>query len=429
MSWQPDRPADWISLTEALHVILSAIRLTDAEEVELDDAFGRTLADDVISPIDNPPWDCSAMDGYAVRAADVAGATAAQPKELRVIEKVPAGGFPQLRIEPGTAIRVMTGAPIPSGADSVIRVEHTTSERDDVIRVVKDEDSRRNIRPRGEDVRAGGVAVAAGTQLRAPEIGLLATVGAARVRVRRKPRVALLSTGDELVDVAQFEEVRAGRRIVNSNSYALAASVRAAGGEPVMLGIARDSRDDLRAKVEAGLQADMLVTSAGASVGEHDLVKDVLEELGMQTAFWRVRVRPGSPFSFGRIGELPVFGLPGYPVSTLVTFELLVKPAIRRALGRKALYSPTVRARVTHDIRARGALTHFLRVRLERSGNGEWQATLTGPQGSGIISSLVQADGLLVIPEAVDELSAGSEADIIVLHGADHTQQELGFAI
>src|SRR5690606_6966931 len=153
----------------------------------------------------------------------------------------------------------------------------------------------------------------------------------ARVRVRRKPRVALLSTGDELVDVAQFEEVRAGRRIVNSNSYALAASVRAAGGEPVMLGIARDSRDDLRAKVEAGLQADMLVTSAGASVGEHDLVKDVLEELGMQTAFWRVRVRPGSPFSFGRIGELPVFGLPGYPVSTLVTFELLVKPAIRRA--------------------------------------------------------------------------------------------------
>ncbi|HEX6066462.1 MAG TPA: gephyrin-like molybdotransferase Glp [Longimicrobiales bacterium] len=429
MSWHPDRPADWKSLTEALDVIFANVQPAGSEEIALDEALGRTLSADVASPIDHPPWDNSAMDGYAVRAEDVKGCSRAAPARLALIEKIPAGGFPTQRVTNGTTIRVMTGAPIPEGADSVIRVEHTEASGDDVVMVVNDADASRNIRPKGEDVRKGDIAVRRGTVLRPAEIGFLATVGAARVAVARKPRVAILSTGDELVELDHFDEVRAGRRIINSNSHALAAAVRACGGEPVGLGIARDERQSLLEKLRAGLQADMLVTSAGASVGEHDLVKDVLEELGMQTAFWRVRVRPGSPFSFGRIGDVPVFGLPGNPVSALVTFELFVKPAIRRALGGNALYSPTVRVRLAQRITTKGSLTHFLRVRLERHPDGTWLASLTGPQGSGMISSLARADGLLVVPEAVHEIAEGALADVVRLDAPDITQGELGFTI
>jgi molybdopterin molybdotransferase len=429
VSWHPTRPADWVSLAEALDLILPAVPLTEAQQIELAAALGHTLAADVRSPIDHPPWDNSAMDGYAVRSEDVAHASPEKPVELVVVEKVPAGGFPVVRVTAGTAIRIMTGAPIPSGADSVIRVEHTRAVSDDVVQIIDHADAQRNIRPRGEDVRMADIALRAGTQLRPAEIGMLATIGVAHVPVRRPPRVAILSTGDELVDISEFDEVRAGRKIVNSNSYALAAAVRMAGGEPLLLGIARDERDSLREKLRQAQHAEMLVTSAGASVGEHDLVKDILEELGTKTAFWRARVRPGSPFSFGLMGEVPVFGLPGNPVSALVTCELFVKPAIRRALGRHALYSPTVQARVTHDVRTKGKLTHFLRVRLARAATGMWQAELTGPQGSGMISSLVQADGLLVVPEDVHELPAGSTADVIVLHAGDHTQMELGFTL
>jgi molybdopterin molybdotransferase len=429
MTWHPDRPADWKSLTEALEVILANVRASEGEEIALEEALGRTLTADVVSPIDHPPWDNSAMDGYAVRAEDVQGCSPATPARLQLIEKVPAGGFPSQRVTRGATIRIMTGAPIPDGADSVIRVEHTATGSDDVVLVVNDADAKRNIRPRGEDVRKGDVAVTRGTVLRPAEIGFLATVGAARVAVARKPRVAILSTGDELVDLDHFDEVLAGQRIINSNSHALAAAVRACGGEAVVLGIARDERDSLLAKLRAGLDADMLVTSAGASVGEHDLVKDVLEELGMQTAFWRVRVRPGSPFSFGRIGDVAVFGLPGNPVSALVTFELFVKPAMRRALGRNALYSPTVRVRVAERITTKGALTHFLRVRLDRRPDGTWLASLTGPQGSGMISSIARADGLLVVPEEVHEIAEGALADVIRLDASDTTQSELGFTI
>jgi molybdopterin molybdotransferase len=429
MSRYPDRPADWVSLRAALEVILPMIHMTDAETVALLDAGGRTSADDVISPIDHPPWDNSAMDGYAVRSADVGHASGGRPIQLRVIENVPAGGFPSLPVTEGTAICIMTGAPVPDGADSVIRIEHTQSEGDDVVTIINNMDMQRNIRPRGEDIRAGNVAVARGTMLRPGEIGLLATVGAAEVAVRRKPRVAILSTGDELVDLDKFDEVLAARKIVNSNSYSLAAAISAAGGEPVLLGIARDERESLLEKLRAGLDADMLVTSAGASVGEHDLVKDILEELGMRTAFWRVRVRPGSPFSFGMIGDVPVFGLPGNPVSALVTCELFVKPAIRRALGRSALYSPTVRAVVHDRVVTKGALAHFLRVRLEREAGGGWSAQLTGAQGSGLISSIAHADGLMVVPEALDAVEPDSEVDVIVLNGMDNTQTKLGFDI
>jgi molybdopterin molybdotransferase len=429
LSWHPDRPADWISLTDALDIILRNIRPTEAESIHIDDALHRTLADAVHSPIDHPPWDNSAMDGYAVRSEDVAAASRERPVRLNVIEKVPAGGFPSNTVSEGTAIRIMTGAPIPEGADSVIRVEHTEAGGDDVVMILNNADARRNVRPRGEDVRTGDTVVEKGAVLRAAEIGFLATVGARTIMVRRKPRVAILSTGDELVELDDFDDVRAGRKIVNSNSHALAAAVQATGGEPLLLGIARDERNSLLEKLRAASQADMLVTSAGASVGEHDLVKEVLEELGMQTHFWRVRVRPGSPFSFGVMAGVPVFGLPGNPVSALVTCEVFVKPAIRRALERRALYSPTVRVRLEETISTKGALTHFLRARLTRAQDGTWLAKLTGPQGSGMISSMAHADGLLVVPEKTDELQRGAQADVIRLDGADHTQNELGFTI
>ncbi|MGQ0816277.1 MAG: molybdopterin molybdotransferase MoeA [Gemmatimonadota bacterium] len=419
------RAADWIGLAAALEQILAAVAPMATEAVAIDEALGRVLAHDAISPVDLPPWDNSAMDGYAVRSEDIAGASRDAPVRLALIERVQAGGFPSLAVGAGEAIKIMTGAPIPSGADSVVRIEHT-SEESDVVHVRAATDARRNIRPRGEDVKAQRVALQAGAILRPGEIGLLASIGCASVRVHKRPVVAILSTGDELVDLDDFDQVLAGRRIVNSNSYALAAAVRAVGAEPLVLGIARDDEGDLRNHLERGLQADVLVTSAGASVGEHDLVKAVLEELGVRTHFWRVRIRPGSPFSFGSSDQVPIFGLPGNPVSAVVTFEILVKPALRKMLGRTALYSPVVTARLSEQLITSAGLTQFMRVRLGLN-NGVLVAQLTGPQGSGMLSSVVRADGLMVVPEDANEIAAGAEVSVVRLVAQDDAQMEPGF--
>lgn len=422
---EQSRSADWISLDDAIARLLGFVEPLPSEDVALDDALGRTLSEAAVSPLDLPPWDNTAMDGYAVHSADVTGASAQNPVRLDLIESVHAGGFPTRPVARGQTIKIMTGAPIPEGADGVIRIEHTRAEGD-VVFVLADTDASRNIRPRGEDIKANDVAVTAGTQLRASEIGLLASIGAATVRVHRRPVVAILSTGDELTDLAGFDEVLAGRRIVNSNSHAIAAAVRSIGAEPRILGIAKDDADSLREHLRRGLDADVLVTTAGASVGEHDLVKDVLEELGADTHFWRVRIRPGSPFSFSVAAGVPVFGLPGNPVSAVVTFEILVKPALRRMLGRRAVFSPVVSAVLAERISAKSGLTQFMRVTLiER--DGTLIARLTGPQGSGIISSIAQADGLMVMPEDVDELAAGSEVRVVRLQASDDAQPELGF--
>ncbi|MGH7506540.1 MAG: molybdopterin molybdotransferase MoeA, partial [Longimicrobiales bacterium] len=339
-----DRHADWLTVSNAIARILARIQPADAETRSLSDALGRTLARDVVSPIDQPPWDNSAMDGFAVRAADVRGASPDRPARLRVIETVPAGGFPSRSVGPGEATRIMTGAPVPAGADGVIRVEHVREERD-VIDVVSDADAGRNVRAKGEDIGAGSVVLERGRTLRAAEIGVLASIGCARIEVHRAPRVAILATGDELVDLDAFDQVLAGRRIVNSNSYALAAATRATGCDPVVLGIARDDETSLREHLAAAASTDVLISTAGASVGEHDLVKHVLDAMGFELAFWRVQMRPGSPFSFGELprergAPLPVFGLPGNPVSALVTFEVLVRPALRKMQGRRAWYTP-----------------------------------------------------------------------------------------
>jgi len=419
------RPADWLALPDAVARVLAAIRPLGQETVALEDAVGRVLARDVTSPIFQPPWDNSAMDGFAVRSADVRGATRDDPVVLRVIEKVPAGGFPTAEVTPGTAVRVMTGAPIPKGADSVIRIEHTSERAADHVAILDDTDAGRNVRFRGEDLKRGEVVLRAGRLLRPGEIGVLATVGCARVPVYRRPVIAILSTGDELAEITDMDAIASGRKIANSNSYAIAAAVRNTGAEPRMLGIARDDAASLRAHLEAAAGADILVTTAGASVGDHDLVKDVLEEIGFELDFWRVRIRPGSPFSFGRLRSgMPVFGLPGNPVSALVTFEIFVRPAIRRMLGRAAVHSPVVRVRVDGDAPSKAGLVHFLRVRLHTGRDGVISAQLTGAQGSGIISSMSEADALLIVPEDRDGLRDGEMAWAVRLVGADEATSD-----
>src|SRR5690606_32229 len=449
--WHTGR-ADWLSIPEALERILASVRPTEAEPVPLVDAFGRVLAEPAVSPIDHPPWDNSGMDGFAVRAEDIAGATRETPARLTVVDDIPAGGFPSRPIGPGEAAKIMTGAPVPEGADSVVRVEHTdawvpadggeagdaapaprdvaseaTGAVGTTIRIFSGSDARRNIRRRGEDLRANAVVLDSGRVLGPGEIGILAATGHATVLVHRRPRIAILANGDELVDLDRFEEVVAGRKIVNSNTYALAAAVTAAGGEPIPLGIAPDDPEEIRARLVLGRDADAVLTTAGASVGQHDLVKDALLELGFELDFWRVRMRPGSPFSFGRLGGVPVFGIAGNPVSVIVTFEVLVRPAIRRMVGRSDVHARTIRVRAAERIHGAGRLTHFPRVRLEPDGEGGLVARLTGAQGSGILSSAAAADALLVVPAGVEAIEPGEEAAAIPLFRNDPAAQDFGF--
>jgi molybdopterin molybdotransferase len=421
------RKADWLSIAEAMDVMLSHIGGLAGEAVQLDEALGRVLAEPVISPIDHPPWDNSAMDGYAVHAADIRGAAESAPVTLRVIETVQAGQFPSKPVARGEATRVMTGAPVPAGIDSVVRVEHTRDPGAGSVVVLSGSDATRNVRLRGEDLTAGESVFAAGRLLRPADIGVLAMVGVTHPPVTCRPRVAVLATGDELVEASRIADVAAGSHIIDSNSPAVTAALRATACDPVPLGIARDDLADLRRRLQRGLGADALITTAGACAGDHDLVRAALEELGCEILFWRVRIRPGSPFSFGLIPRenlppLPVFSLPGNPVSVLVTFEVLVRPALRRMQGRTELFSPTCAVVAGEDIAMSRGLVRFLRVRLDHSGVGAPRAYLTGPQGSGILTSVTSADALLIVPLDVDAITAGSAARALLLGGPDDAQ-------
>jgi molybdopterin molybdotransferase len=424
------READWLDIGDALRIMLEQVDPLDTEPVTLDNAYGRTLALPVVSPIDQPPWDNSAMDGFAVLSGDVRGATAAAPAVLEVVEDIPAGAMPQHAVEPGHASRIMTGAPMPPGADGVIRIEHTEPAGAGRVAVLRDDDAGRNVRFRAEDIRAGETILDRGRQLRSGEVGLLAMVGCTAPTVYRRPRVALLATGDELVEPERIADVIAATHIINSNTPALAAGLRAADCEPIVLGIARDELSDLRARLEGARVADALITTAGASVGDHDLVKQALEEVGCETLFWRVRIRPGSPFSFGLLRRhngppVPVFGLPGNPVSALVTFEILVRPVLRKMLGRTRLYPLVERAVAGEDIRSPAGLVRFLRVRLSDERDGIRRAYLTGPQGSGILTSVAAADALVVVPLDVSHVPAGTAVRVVRLRAGDDAQQLL----
>lgn len=412
------------SVQEASRRILEDIRAVPAESIRLRHALGRVLAEDVTSPIEHPPWDNSSMDGYAVRAADVVAASIEHPIALPVLETIAAGQRPARRVEPGTASRIMTGAPIPEGADSVIRVEDTDGGTARVeIRDARD--AGRNVRPRGEDLQIGALAVARGEALGPAQIGVLASVGAVTISVHRRPRVAVLSSGDELVDVDQFEAVRRGDRIVSSNSYTLAASVRELGAEVVDLGIVADDPNAYTDRLRSALDCDLLITSGGVSVGAFDFTKDVLAALGAELHLWRVRMRPGAPLGFGMLGKMPWLGLPGNPVSALVTFELFGRPLIRTLRGERSVFRRTIDVRTRDDITLAAPLTHFMRAIVDWDADGP-TARLTGPQGSGLLTSMALANALLVVPQDRMSVRAGETLKALLLGERSIASSSLG---
>jgi len=405
-----------LSVAEAVARITGDVFPLVVERVPLLDALGRVLASDAVAPYTLPHRDNSAMDGYAVRGSELAGASETAPREFRVIETVAAGQFPTRAIAPGEATRIMTGAPLPEGADTVVRVEDTDAGTV-TVRALKDRDAGKNVRPRGEDFRQGDVVLGAGEPLGPAQIGVLSSLGFASVPVHRAPRVAILGSGDELVDLDEFALVRDGRKIVASNSYALHALVRTAGGIPVPLGNAADTLGSMRAIFERAIAAkpDLIVSSAGISVGEFDYTRDVLGALGVEQKFWKVRMRPGAPLGFGSLAGVPWIGLPGNPVSVMVTFELFVRPAIRRLLGHTRLHRRPVRVTLEEPVQIGARLTHFLRAIVTVQASGELTARLTGPQGSGILTSMARANALLVVPDDQPRHAAGDHLSALLL--------------
>jgi molybdopterin molybdotransferase len=399
-----------LNVEEVEERILAGIETQGPETISSLDAVGRTLAEDVNADMSVPPWDNSAMDGFAVRAADIAAADPASPVVLRVVADLPAGQAPGRAVREGEAIRIMTGAPIPPEADTVVRFEDTRSDGD-AVEILVGVPLGKNVRQKGEDVREGDTVLRAGTSLRPQEVGMLALAGRETVSVIRRPIVALLATGDEIVGPG--EPVPPGK-IRNINSYTNAAQVQKHGGVPLLLGVVPDDADLIRQTIRGAIAdgADILVTSGGVSVGDYDFVKQILAEEG-EIEFWWINMKPGKPMAYGRISGIPFFGLPGNPVSAMISFELFVRPAIAKMLGKALRPARSVRARLLDPVRRKDDRRHYLRVRLTRADDG-WDAALTGNQGSGILRSLVAADGLAVIPEEVSNLEAGSEVDVLL---------------
>ena len=408
-----------INVEEARERVLGYFDVLEPETRPILEADGQVLAEDVEGRFDIPPLDNSAMDGYALRTEDIRGASEASAVTLRVTGSVAAGQLPTGSVEPGAAMRIMTGAPIPQGADAVVpfedtdEVERRASGRPLLeIAIREDVPPAANVRPAGQDVRAGERVLESGTVLRSAEIGVLAALGRSSVRVIRRPVVAILATGDELVDVGQ--DLQAGS-IYDVNSYSLSVAVQRAGGVPRLLGIARDNLDDLEAKLQAGLEADILLTSAGVSKGDYDIVKDVLARRG-EIEFWSVRMRPAKPLAFGVLDgpggtRVPHLGLPGNPVSALVGFEQIGRPAILKMMGKTRFARPTIRATLEEPIHNYDGRRVYARAIVTRR-NGGYYARLTGHQNSNILTSMARANGLAVCPEDVAVKEAGEVVEV-----------------
>ncbi len=406
---------EYFSLTDAQRCILQHSSRAGIEKVGLTQALGRVLAEQVRSNRDHPPYDVSAMDGYALRVADLH----IIPATLAVVEDIKAGDIPTMAVLPGQCARIMTGAPIPKGADTVIRVEDTQAPDFDKV---KDADTVQvnqlavkgtDIRSRGENLRNGAVVFDAGVEITPGVLGILAMVKHAQVAVYRRPRVAILSSGDELEGL---DEPFDPNKIPDANSYTLLAQVQALGIEPVLLGIARDDPIELSQYLMRGLEFDVLLISGGTSVGVYDFVRPTIEALGIHMHFWRVAIRPGHPLAFGTTPDNLVFCLPGNPVSSMVCFEQFVAPALRNMMGHRRVYRRTISARLAHAVKHRPGRTELIRVVLSRDASG-YLATATGSQGSGVLMSMAHADGLLFVPSDSNGLAAGDEAEVQLLDG------------
>ena len=390
---------------QARRMVIDQVAPAGVDKVLLLEAVGRVLARDYAAPKDMPRWDNSAMDGFAVRSADCAPGTV-----LKVTDYIPAGASSDGSVQPGCAARIMTGAPIPSGADAVVPIEETeaTAETVKLLHQVKKHD---HIRFKGEDVPAGETVIARGTVLGPPQVSLLASFSAVLVPVYRRVRVAILSTGDELVDVGTEP---GESQIVNSNTLALAAAIKLCGAEPVILGIARDDRESHRALLSEGLKADALITSAGVSAGDRDLVREVLAELGVVERFWKPGIKPGGPTAFGMKDNVPVFSLPGNPVSTMITFEEFARPALLRMMGHEKVFRRTVRGVLKDGVRKKAGKVNFLRVHVAIEG-GRFVAATSGDQNTGILKTMLRCNALAVLPAEATEFAAGEEVDLHLL--------------
>jgi len=399
-----------ISVKEALDQVLSHIHPLGLERVSILDGLGRVIGEDIVAPRDLPPYDNSGMDGYAVRSEDIQTASPGHPVRLKVIEDLRAGFTSRKRAGKGEAIRIMTGAPIPGGTDTVVPVEDTERDNGDVS-ILQANPPGKYIRRAGEDVKKGERIISRGSLIRPPEVGMIASAGRSSVSAYQKPQVAILCTGEELVDVdGKLDEVK----IISSNSYTLAAQVKDCGAIPIQIGIARDQKEEIKEKIMQGLRADVLISSAGVSVGDYDFVRDVLKELGAEMIFWQVAMKPGKPIAFWIYHQKPLFSLPGNPVSSMVTFEQFVRPALLKMMGHRQIFRPVIEAFLKEEIRKEPGKCHFIRGVVSH-GRDSYDVSVAGAQGSGILRSMVRANGLIVIPEDCQEVKAGEIVKVQLL--------------
>lgn len=424
-----DGTPSMLSVEEARDRIVSMFQTLDTEEKAVLDTLGQVLAEDIMSDLDIPPLDNSAMDGYAIRYEDTLGASKEAPKIVKVIGEISAGQVPEGEVLPGTSIRIMTGAPIPQGANAVVPFEDTdefgaasskiSNTLNQDIKINVETSKHSNIRPAGQDIKKGDVILRSGTIIRPAEAAIIASTGRSKIKVTRRPVISVIATGNELIEPGM--KIKPGS-IYDSNSYGIAASVTKYGGLPKFLGIAKDDWNSLEAKIEDGLESDLLITSAGVSKGDYDIVKDLLSSRG-SIDFWSVRMRPAKPLAFGTFDtndgkKIPHIGLPGNPVSALVAFELLVRPAILKMLGKIDPGKALIKATLNDDIVNTDGRRVYARVKVSQE-DGHFYASLTGDQGSGVLTSMVLADGLAVCPEDVKVLKAGSSASVYMLDWPD----------
>ena len=401
-----------LSVEEALAQMLAQISALNVVQLPLSDSLGHVLAQDIVAQEDIPPFANSAMDGFALLSEN-SKPKDGQPPRLRVTGSVAAGYVADHAVEEGTAMRIMTGAPVPAGADSVIQIELTRYDgpQSSWVEILEEVAEGNNIRPAGEDMQKGQTVLSRGVEIGAWEIGILATLGIAQVPVIRQPRVAILGTGDEVIDI---DQPLAPGKIRNSNSYLLEAAVRAAGAEPHRLGVAHDTVESLRAKLSEAINYDLILTSGGVSVGDFDLVKDIMQEQG-QVNFWRINMRPGKPVAFGHIGGVPLLGLPGNPVSTAITFELFGRPVLRKMLGHTRLQRQQIEVTVVDGVSDRVMRRHYVRAHVEWK-DGQFIAHTTGNQGSHIMTSLLNSNALIIVPEGGTVVKPGDQAKAMMLN-------------